>query len=212
MGKIMRSPLMIRIKYAFTGYMMRNFLTTLRKKAPKYILIIVLALSTIYSLIHPIHKIQIWFILTRSCTIEKMVKGNEIISYKTTSEQLIDGDWSCSKGEYHSYYYKMEDGVKYRYYQDEKGEWQRRPIEPAPDSEIDAALLDASNYERAGLFVWKLKDEIANQIDDVTNIRVTRVAGCISIVGDYYSGGKKYEVVTRFKKFGITRVTPPVED
>ena len=56
------------------------------------------------------------------------------------------------------------------------------------------------------------KDEIANQIDDVTNIRVTRVAGCISIVGDYYSGGKKYEVVTRFKKFGITRVTPPVED
>ena len=212
MGKIMRSPLMMRIKYAFTGYKMRNYLTTLRKKAPKYILIIVLVLSLIYALIHPIHKIQICFFLTRSCTIEKMVKGNEIISYKTTSEQLIDGDWICSKGEYRSYYYKIEDGVKYRYYQDEKGEWQRRPIELAPDSEIDAALLDASNYERAGLFVWKLKDEIANQIDDVTNIRVTRVAGCISIVGDYYSGGKKYEVVTRFKKFGITRVTPPVED
>ena len=212
MGKIMRSPLMMRIKYAFTGYKMRNYLTTLRKKAPKYILIIVLVLSLIYALIHPIHKIQICFFLTRSCTIEKMVKGNEIISYKTTSEQLIDGDWICSKGEYRSYYYKIEDGVKYRYYQDEKGEWQRRPIELAPDSEIDAALLDASNYERAGPFVWKLKDEIANQIDDVTNIRVTRVAGCISIVGDYYSGGKKYEVVTRFKKFGITRVTPPVED
>ena len=212
MGKIMRSPLMMRIRYAFTGYKMRNFLTDLRKKAPKYILIIALALSVIYALIHPIHKIQILFFLTRSCTIEKMVKGNEIISYKTTSEQLIDGDWSCSRGEYRSYYYKIEDGVKYRYYQEENGEWQRRPIEPAPDSEIDAALLDARNYKRAGLFVWKLKDEIANQIGDVTNIRVKRVAGCISIVGDYYSGGKKYEVVTRFKKFGITRVDPPVED
>ena len=212
MGKIMHSPLLMRIRYALTGYKMRNFLTALRKKAPKYILIIALALTVIYALIHPIHKIQIWFLLTRSCTIEKMVKGNEIISYRTTSEQLIDGDWICSKGEYRSYYYKMEDGVKFSYYQDENGEWSRRPVESAPDSELDAALLDASNYERAGLFVWKLKDEIANQIDGVTNIRVTRVAGCISIVGDSYSGGKKYEVVTRFKKFGITKITPPVDD
>lgn len=203
---------MMRIRYAFTGYKMRNFLTSLRKKAPKYILIIALVLSVIYVLIHPIHKIQIWFFLTRSCTIEKMVRGNEIVSYKTTSEQLIDGDWICSEYEYRSYYYKMEDGVKYRYYQDENGEWQRRPIEPNPDSAIDAALLDAGNYERESLFVWKLKDDIANQIDDVSNIRVKRVAGCISIVGDYYSGGKKYEVVVRFKKFGITKVTPPVDN
>lgn len=141
-----------------------------------------------------------------------MVKGNEIISYQITSTQLIDGDWTRYDYKYRSSYYKIEDGVEYKYYQDENGEWQRRPIEPSPDSAIDAALLDAGNYERESLFVWKLKDDIASQIDDVSNIRVKRVAGCISIVGDNYSGGKKYEVVVRFKKFGITNVTPPVDD
>lgn len=213
MSKTARLPLHLRIRYAFRGYKMQNFRRFLRKKAPKYALIILLILSFCYLSLHPIHQLKVKYFFTRSCTIEVTVRGHGIIPSKTVSTVLIDGDWIRRDSSSRSTYYKVEDGVQYRYYQDDHGEWQRKATE-IQDFDVGAELLDRSNYtrEKGSLFVWRLNADVAKKIDDLSNIRLKSFLGEFAIVGEFYSAGYTYEVTISFTKFGLTHIKPPVKD
>ena len=215
MGRKAQLPLRLRIRYAFTGYKMQNLLTLLRKKVPKYALIILLVLSFCYISLHPIHKLAVRYFLTRSCTVETAIVGNYIISPKVEKRVLLEGDWIQSERTYSSSYYKNEDGSIYHYTRDENGQWQRTLTALDGSFIIDPLLLDRSNYRRVKghLFVWELKPEVAEKIDDISNIRLKRVRGNIAIVGDVYrNDGLKYEISISFSRFGRTFIDAPVED
>ncbi len=215
MSRIGNLPLLMRIRYAFTGYRMQNFLTSLRKKAPKYALITLAVLSFCYISLHPLHKLAVRYFFTRSCTIETAIVGNYIISPKVERRVLVEGDWIQSEHTYYSSYYKNEDGSIYSYSKDENGKWQRTLLELDTFLIVDPELLDRSNYRRVKgkLFVWELKPEIAQEMDDISNIRLKRVGGNIAIVGEVYrNDGRLYEMSISFSKFGFTFIDPPVKD
>ena len=110
---------------------------------------------------------------------------------------------------------KNEDGSIYSYSKDENGNWQRTLLELDTFLIVDPELLDRSNYRRVKgkLFVWELKPEIAQEMDDISNIRLKRVGGNIAIVGEVYrNDGRLYEMSISFSKFGFTFIDPPVKD
>ncbi|MBQ8324301.1 MAG: hypothetical protein IJX82_04040 [Clostridia bacterium] len=205
-----RQPLFHRIKYALTGYKMRNFLTALRKKAPKYLLITLLVLSFCYLSLNPIHKLKVLFFFTRSCTIEVTVRGPNDISPQTESITFVDGNW-VQKGD--SYYYKIEDEKIYNYRRSFMDQWDCEISDYTP-SAISTELFDRSNWTRAEghLFVWELDDEVEKQFNNFHDVRLRRENGRISIVGYRFYGGSRYEVVISFSRFGMTGVNPPFEE
>jgi len=213
MSKTAHLPLHMRIQYAFRGYKAQNVLTSLRNKAPKYICITLLILFLCYIPLHPIHKLKVNYFFTRSCTIQVTVSGHGIIPSKTVSTVLLDGDWIRRDTASRSVYYKIEDSVPYRYFQDDNGEWQRKPADIQIGG-LSSELLDRRNYRRdkRNPFVWKLDADVAKNIDDLSNIRLKSFLGEIAIVGETYgNNGYLYEVTISFTKFGITHFKPPVK-
>ena len=210
MSEITRQPFLRRIKYALTGYKMRNFLTALRKKAPKYSLITLLVLVFCYLSLNPIHKLRVLFFFTRSCTIEVTVQGPGDLSPTTESTTFVDGNW-VQKGD--SYYYKIEDDKIYHYSRRFMDRWNCEVSDYKP-SDISTALFDRSNWKRAdgSLFVWELDDEVEKKFNNFHDVCLRRENGRIAIVGYRFYGGLRYEVVISFSRFGMTGVTPPVED
>ena len=203
-------PFHTRIKYALTGYQMRNFLTAFRKKAPKYLLITLLVLTFCYLSLHPLHKLKVRFFFSRSCTIEVTVQGPGDLSPTTESTTFVDGDW-VQKGD--SYYYKIEDDKIYHYSRRFMDQWNCEVSDYKP-SDRSTALFDRSNWTRAEghLFVWELDDEVENQFNNFHDVCLRRENGRIAIVGYRFYGGIRYEVVISFSRFGFTGVNPPVED
>ena len=215
MSRRVQVPLRMRIRYAFSGYKMQNFLTLLCKKGPKYAFITLSILIFCYISLHPIHKLKVNYFFTRSCTVETAIVGHYLISPKVEKSVLLDGDWIQRENTYSSVYYKIEDGNIYHYSKDDNGKWQRSLTELGADFIIDPVLLDRSNYRRVkgSLFVWELKPEVAQQIDDISNIRLKRVRGNIAIVGDVCrNDGLRYEISISFSRFGRTFIDAPVED
>ena len=203
-------PFHTRIKYALTGYQMRNFLTAFRKKAPKYLLITLLVLTFCYLSLHPLHKLKVRFFFSRSCTIEVTVQGPGDLSPTTESTTFVDGNW-VQKGD--SYYYKIEDDKIYRYRRSFMDQWNCEVSDYKP-SAISTALFDRSNWTRAegSLFVWELNDEVEKQFNNFHDVCLRRENGRIAIVGYRFYSGIRYELVISFSGFGMTGVNPPVEE
>lgn len=212
-GNSMKQPLRLRLKYMFSGYKIQNFFTSVRKKAPIYILSIIIFLAVVYILLHPIDKIKLRFFFTRNCTIEVVSKttphnSNITYPYEGSSKVLIDGDWIEANGKY----YNMVDGEVYRYYKDMYGKWQKESYEI--DTSMSSKLLDKNNYVRdeKNPFIWKLKEEAYEETFSLRNIRIERFAGCIAIIGETDGNGYDAEIILYFRGFGITDIELPWEE
>ena len=184
-----------------------------------------LALSVLYSLIHPLNKIKLKYALTHNYTITVSIRpiGPITNAFVVSDKEIfVDGNWmQVGKTDYLFYnnvkYYEFRDGVTYRYYKDMYDEWQKEIYEfnsiKDIDDILDADLLDRNNYKRAKgkLFVWELKDGVERTISNhsATNIQVRRFEGDVAIVGETYVSGQKCEIAVRFSHFGFTKIKFP---
>jgi hypothetical protein len=207
---------MTRLKYTFSGYKTQIFIESIRKKAPKYILAILILLTVIYILLHPIDKIKLRHFITRSVTIETVSNKRPLNnSYfvgpiVSESEIHIDGDWIETDGKY----YNLVNGEVYRYFKDSSGKWQKELYEIDIHSTTYAELLDKSNYERdkKNPFIWKLKEEACKEILGMDNARIKRYHGSIAIVSESTRNTYTAEKFICFWGFGTTNVELPWED
>ena len=211
--KSLKIPLKLRLKYMFSGYKTQNFLASVRRKAPIYILSILLILAIAYILLHPLDKIKLRYFFSRNCTIEVVSKAtlhnsNSAYPYEGNSKVLIDGDWIEANGKY----YNLVDDEVYRYYKDMYGKWQKEPYEI--NSSMSSKLLDKNNYvrDKKNPFVWKLKEEAYEETFTLRNIRIERFAGCIAIIGETDGNGYDAEIIIYFRGFGITNIELPWEE
>ena len=208
-----KTPLGLRLRYMFSGYKKQLFLSSLRKKAPIYILSILIILTVVYILLHPLDKLKLRYFLSRNCTIEVVSKttphnSNSTYPYESNSKVLIDGDWIEANGKY----YNLVDGKVYRYYKDMYGKWQKESYEI--DTSMSSKLLDKKNYvrDKKNPFVWKLKEEAYEETFTLSNIRIERFAGCIAIIGETDGNGYDSEIILYFRAFGITDIELPWEE
>ncbi len=223
MSKNTRLPLRLHIKYMFSGYKTQNFLGFLRKKVPICVLAILLALSICYVAIHPLNKIKLWHSLTNNFTMKISVRPaspSEHSFLSSDTEVMVDGDLMQVNRTYaldeSTYYYKLESDGIHQYYTNEHGNWRHQLVETDAseilDYMIDAEFLDPDNYKRVKgkLFEWELKENTDIYIDRyiVSNIRVTRAEGYISIVGETSLNGGECDITISFKKFGSSDVKP----
>jgi hypothetical protein len=169
------------------------------------ILIAVLLLTAIYAFLHPIYKIKLKFFLFRNCTIE--VVATAYGEYET-KDVLIDGNL-INAGED---YYEIDGDMIFKYVKTGKNTWQRMTVDEEwmGDLELGDKLLDKNNYKRAKgrLFAWRLKNSVAETIDDLSSITLERDVGKIAIMG--YSNGVRISL--RFTMFGKTKIDPPWEE
>ena len=212
-GNSMKRPLRLRLKYMFSGYKTQNLFTSVCKKAPIYLLALLLISAVIYAFLHPIDKIKLRFFFTRNCTIEVVSKitphnSNITYPYEGNSKVLIDGDWIEANGKY----YNLVDGEVYRYYKDMYGKWQKESYEISTST--SSKLLDKKNYvrDKKNPFVWKLKEEAYEETFSLRNIRIKRFAGCIAITGETDGNGYDAEIILYFRGFGITDIELPWEE
>ena len=206
-------PLRLRLKYMFSGYKTQIFIASVRKKAPIYLLAILIILAVIYAFLHPIDKIKLRFFFTRNCTIEVVSKftphnSNITYPYEGNSKVRIDGDWIEANGKY----YNLVDGEVYRYYKDMYGKWQKESYEIS--TSMSSKLLDKKNYvrDKKNPFVWKLKEEAYEETFTLRNIRIERFAGYIAIIGEIDGNGYDAETILYFRGFGITDIELPWEE
>lgn len=169
-------------------------------------LIIAVILSTVYIFMHPINKIKIKFFLFRNCTIE--VSATNYFGY-ASEKVLIDGNLIKAGNAY----YEIDGDTVYKYEKIGKNTWRRAPADEEfldDDNEFASTLLDRGNYKRVKgrLFAWRLKNSVADTVDELSSVTLERDGGKISIIG--YSDGIK--VYLRFKLFGRTRINPPWEE
>ena len=205
----------ISIKYLFTGYRMHSFLHFMRTKFLKYALVVLLVAAVGYTMLHPVDKIKTMYFLTRSCTMEVVVRERDTDgSWRRIGKQemlRIDGDWIWYAGRY----YRVEDGKLYCYYQDSSGRWQRELEQVIAGSGKNNATslgwLDKRNWKRAKgeLFVWELTGDTSNLFDGIIDAKLKRDGLKIAIVGEMIQGGQTYQVAIRFTKFGITNIKFP---
>lgn len=168
-------------------------------KIVSIILIVVLILTGIYTLLHPIHKIMLKFFLFRNCTIE--VVATTFGGYETR-DVLIDGNMIKGGTDY----YEVDGNTVYKYVKIGNNTWKRiaSDEEWTEDVELGSKLLDKNNYKRVKgkLFTWRLKNSVAETIDEISSITLERDAGKIAIVG--YRNGVKISL--RFTLFGRTKI------
>ena len=214
-AKSPKMPLSFRLKYMFSGYKTQLFIDSVRKKAPICILAILIVLTVVYIFLHPIDKIVLRYFFARSCTIEVIAEGPPLDSnpnqpYVSKVEILLDGDWIKADGEY----YNLVDGKIYRYYRVTFGEWEKVPYENNLDLSRGTKLFDKNNYVRdmKNPFVWKLKEDVDEEIHDLNNIRIERVNGFIAIVGETQRNESTYEVTLCFRGFGTTSFELPWDE
>ena len=169
------------------------------------ILIVVLILTTIYAFLHPIHKIILKFFLFRNCTLE--VVATAWMEHETR-KVCIDGNLVTVGDDY----YEIDGDIVYKYVKTGKYTWKCIPAEEewANDYEVGNKLLDVNSYKRVKgkLFTWRLKNSVAETIDELSSIILQRDAGKIAIVG-YYNGVR---ISVRFTLFGRTKIDPPWEE
>ena len=180
-----------------------------RTRTPLYkfltiILIVVLLLTAVYAFLHPINKLKLKFLLYRSLTIE--VAATSYGQYQT-KDILVDGNLINFEDEY----YELDGDKLFKYVKTGKNSWKRMPADEewTKDVELGEILLDKGNYKRVKgrLFAWRLKNSVAETVDDLSSITVERDAGKIAIVG--YKNGVKISM--RFIMFGKTSIDPPWE-
>ena len=211
----LKIPLRTRLKYMFSGYKTQIFIDSVRKKAPIYILAILIVLVVVYIFLHPIDKIKLRYFITRDCTIEIISKNtphnsNWIVPSESKSEILIDGDWIEADGKY----YNVVNGEVYRCFKDKSGTWQKELYEIDINSSIGAKLLDKNNYviDKKNPFIWKLKEDIDKEILSLDNICIKRFQGSIAIVGETVRNGYTAEVYVCFRGFGTTDIEFPWDE
>ena len=174
-------------------------------KIVSIILIAVLLLTAVYTFLHPIYKVKLKFFLFRSCTIE--VVATSLGGYQTRDVR-IDGNLINVGADY----YEIDGDVIYKYVKTGKNTWQKTVSDEewTEDLELGDKLLDKSNYKRVKgrLFAWRLKNSVAETIDELSSITLERDAGKIAIMG-YYNGVR---ISLRFTLFGRTRIDPPWEE
>ena len=205
----------VNIKYLFAGYRMHNFLRFMRTTFLKYALVVLLVASVGYTMLHPVDKIKTMLFLTRSCTMEVVVREqNAVGGWRKIGEQemlRIDGDWIWYAGRY----YRVEDGKLCCYYQNDRGYWQRelsQEIGGSGKNDVTGlGWLDKKNWERVPgkLFVWELTGDTPNLFDGIIDAKLKRDGLKIAIVGEMIQGGQTYQVAIRFTKFGITNIKFP---
>ena len=213
----------MRVKYMFAGYKTQNFLNLLRKIVPICALAIFLILSICYIAIHPLDKIKLRYALADNFTMKISVRPASPLEHSFLSsdtEVIVDGDLMQVNRTYaldeSTYYYKLESDGIHQYYTNEHGNWRHELIHPDTSRILDiiigAELLDRDNYKRVEgkLFVWELKENADIYIDRyiVSNIRITRAEGYISIVGETSLNGGECDITVSFKKFGSSDVKP----
>lgn len=168
-------------------------------------LIVVLLLTAVYAFLHPVNKIKLRFLLYRSFTIE--VVATSYGQYQT-KDILVDGNLINFEDEY----YELDGDKIFKYVKTGKNTWKRiaSDEEWTKDVELGEILLDKGNYKRVKgrLFAWRLKNSVAETVDDLSSITIERDAGKIAIVG--YKNGVKISM--RFIMFGKTSIDPPWED
>ena len=181
-----------------------------RNKSPlpkivSIILIVALILTGIYTLLHPIHKIMLKFFLFRNCTIE--VVATAWMEHETR-DVLIDGNFIKVGADY----YEVDGNMVYKYVKIGNNTWKRIASDEkwTEDVELGSKLLDKNNYKRVKgkLFTWRLKNSVAETIDEISSITLERDAGKIAIVG--YRNGVKISL--RFTLFGRTKIELPWEE
>ena len=207
----------------FAGYKTQNFLNLLRKIVPICALAIFLILSICYIAIHPLDKIKLRYALADNFTMKISVRPASPLEHSFLSsdtEVIVDGDLMQVNRTYaldeSTYYYKLESDGIHQYYTNEHGNWRHELIHPDTSRILDiiigAELLDRDNYKRVEgkLFVWELKENADIYIDRyiVSNIRITRAEGYISIVGETSLNGGECDITVSFKKFGSSDVKP----
>ena len=174
-------------------------------KIVSIILIVALILTGIYTLLHPIHKIMLKFFLFRSCTIE--VVATAWMEHETEKVR-IDGNFIKVGADY----YEVDGNTVYKYIKIGNNTWKRiaSDEEWTEDVELGSKLLDKNNYKRVKgkLFTWRLKNSVAETIDEISSITLERDAGKIAIVG--YRNGVKISL--RFTLFGRTKIELPWEE
>ena len=165
-------------------------------------LIIFLILMAVYMLLHPIDKIMLKFFLFRNCTLEAVSTS---WGERESREVLIDGNLIKVGSDY----YEVVDDQIYTYIKTGKYTWKRvlADEEWIDDRELGETLLDKSNYKlkEGKLFVWRLKNSVAETIDELSSITLERDAGKIAIVGYRYTT----RIAIRFTRFGTTKIDPP---
>ena len=177
-------------------------------KIVSILLIVALILTVVYSLLHPIYKINLKFSLFDNCTIQ-VVSTKFSTSFKTpkTKDILIDGNLIKIGDEY----YEIDGDMIYTYVKIEEDTWQRRPVEELTEH-LEAAnkLLDKNSYKRVKgkIFTWRLKNSVAETIKGLSSITLERDGGKIAIVGNGYGE----QIALRFMKFGKTKIDPPWEE
>ena len=173
-------------------------------KIVSIVLLVALILTAIYTLLHPLDKIKLKFFLFRSCTIELVATSWGQAEYK---ELRIDGNLL----QFGSKYYEIDGNRVYEYVKTGKNTWTRiLSDEEWTKGDIGEKLLDKKNYKHKeeALFVWRLKNSVAETIDELSSITIERDAGKIAIVGYRYG----VRVALRFTLFGITHIDPPWEE
>ena len=210
-------PLGVRLKYMFSGYKTQMFWRSASKIVPICLLAILVVLVVIYIFLHPLDKIKLRYFFSRDCTIEVMSNGTlyntyfDGASFSNMSEVRIDGNWI----EANDKYYNLDGGEVYCYYIDASGKWQSEPYEIGTGSLMDAnILLNKDNYvrDKKNPFVWKLKQELDQEILDMDNICIKRFHGAIAIVGETKRNTYNAEIYLCFRKFGTTKIELPWED
>ena len=216
-------PLRFRIKYMFACYKTQRSLALLRKVVPICALAILLVLSVCYIAMHPLNKIKLRYAISDNFTMKVSVRHASTIQayYGSDTEKIVDGDlmqvnYSNHTSDRTTRYYKYENDGIYEYYTNEHGYWRQQLVEADAsrilDYVIDEELLDPDNYKRVKgkLFEWELKEEVYKDLDGYTlsNIRLKRSGGYISIVGEEKLNAGEYVVTISFKKFGGSRVKP----
>ena len=173
-------------------------------KIVSIVLLVALILTAIYTLLHPLDKIKLKFFLFRSCTIELVATNWGQSEYK---KLRIDGNLL----QFGSSYYEIDGNRVYEYVKTGKNTWTRiLSDEEWTKGDIGEKLLDKKNYKHKeeALFVWRLKNSVAETIDELSSITLERDAGKIAIVGYRYTT----RIAIRFTRFGTTKIDPPWEE
>lgn len=170
-------------------------------------LIIALVLSVVYIFLHPINKVKVKLFLFRNCAIE--VVATYYGAY-ASEKILIDGNLIKAG----NVYYEIDGDTVYKYEKTAKDTWMRTVADKeeisGENEDLVKILFTRSNYKRVKNrpFAWRLKNSVADTVDELSSITLERDGGKIAIVG--YSNGVRISL--RFTRFGRTKIDPPWED
>ena len=174
----------------------------------RFVAIVLLALLLLYLLyavfVHPIRKLTLRLFLSGNCEMTLRFEMEEGSYYYSDAAMIrVDGNvievGAAFPMTQDTDYYKLEDGVLYRY--------ALGGFTEVSDGSFDgvgsSALFNRKNYEREGLFVWRLKDGV--DVGKRYNVRFRYKNGKPTFT---WSEGYLDYTLT-FDSFGKTPIDPP---